>query len=272
MRSLVESIAAHHFVDEDRIVVASGTDELVLLLAGTRGPVLVGGHTSHARCLRAAGVPLVELPLLDYRVPAAELCLRIEQGVRLAFVSNPHDLTGTVLGADSVRRICAAARHNDALVVFDETCAEYALGPDFTSARWWASHGRGVCVLRSFPEVPVGYLIGDPDVVERLGRPAVEEWRRSAAADALADRGFLSRARADNRAARALLCRGLAGLGIEFVPSAADFVLARMPGRVTGLRDLTELGLPDHVRIPVGRVDDVALLLEDLGERTGAAR
>ncbi|HEX6340881.1 aminotransferase class I/II-fold pyridoxal phosphate-dependent enzyme [Umezawaea sp.] len=268
MRSLVESIAAHHFVDEDRIVVAGGTDELVLLLARTRGPVLVGGHTSHARHLRAAGVPVVELPLLDYRVPAAELCLRFERGVGLAFVSNPHDLTGTVLSAGSVRRICAAARHNGALVVFDETCAEYALGPDFTSARWWASHGRGVCVLRSFPEVPVGYLIGDPAVVERLGGPAVGAAGRSAAFDALPDRESLSRAREDNRAARALLCRGLAELGIEFIPSSADFVLARMPGR----SDLADVGLADHVRIPVGRVDEVAHLIEDLGGRIGAAR
>ncbi|PRY45221.1 aminotransferase class I/II-fold pyridoxal phosphate-dependent enzyme [Umezawaea tangerina] len=270
MRSLVESIAAHHFVDGDRVVVAAGTDELVLRLARTRGPVLVGGHTSHTRCLAAAGIPADELPLLDYRIPAAELCLRFERGVGLAFVSNPHDRTGTVLGAESVRRICAAARYNDALVVFDETCAEYALGPDFTSARWWAAHGHNVCVLRSFPEVPVGYLIGDPAVAGRIRGGTADTPARTAAFDALANPAFLARARADNRAARALLCRGLTELGIEFLPSAADFVLARLPGPVPGLRDLADVGLADHVRIPVGRADDVAHLLDSLRERTGA--
>ncbi|MET1072015.1 MAG: aminotransferase class I/II-fold pyridoxal phosphate-dependent enzyme [Umezawaea sp.] len=195
--------------------------------------------------------------------------MRFERGVGLAFVSNPHDCAGTVLSAESVRRICAAARANDALVVFDETCAEYALGPDFTSARWWAAPGHDVCELRSFPEVPVGYLIGDPAVVALIGGQAVDV---PAAFDALADPAFLTRARADNRAARALLCRGLTELGIEHLPSAADFVLARLPRPVPGLHDLADLGLADHVRIPVGRADDVALLLDTLRERTGATR
>ncbi|WP_170191868.1 aminotransferase class I/II-fold pyridoxal phosphate-dependent enzyme [Saccharothrix syringae] len=273
MRSLRESIAAHHFVGPDRVVAAGGTDELVLRLAAHGGPVVVDRHTSHARRLRAAGIAVDELPLLDdYRVAVAELCLRFERGARTAFVGNPHETTGSVLSAESVPRLCASARRHGALVVFDETSAEYALGPGFTSARWWAAHGRNVCVLRSFPGVEVGYLVGDPAAVARVDAGPVAPEAEAAARHALAHPEVLDRARADNRAARALLCRGLTELGVPFQPSAADFVLARLPAGVPGPRrahDLEDVGLAGHVRIPVGRPDEVAEVLDELRRLTG---
>ncbi|GLZ36280.1 hypothetical protein Lesp02_84670 [Lentzea sp. NBRC 105346] len=193
--SLVKRIAAHHFVDENRVAVGVGSDELVGELTRIRGDVAV--------------------------------------------VPNPHDVTGMPLAPHRVRQLCEGARRRDAVVVFDERLAEFALGPNFTSARWWARFCRNVCVLRTIPSARIGYVIGDPDVIAQL-RPAELPIE---AADLLEDLGQRGRWRAENRVARARLCRRLDELGIRYVPSATDFVLAHLP---TGAR-----------RISVGQADEV---------------
>ncbi|GLW24898.1 aminotransferase class I/II-fold pyridoxal phosphate-dependent enzyme [Microbispora triticiradicis] len=273
---LAGRIARRHFVGQDRVAVAADADELIRLLAASRRadprPVVINAQTrrGHADSLRAAGVPFVELPLRDYRICAEELCARMARGAGMVIVANPHDPTGGVLGADAVRSLCAAARRYGTLVVFDESSAEFALGPDFTSARWGARYGTDVCVLRTYGSPGFGYLIGAPAVVGRLAAP------RPPAAPPSHDMVLLERLRAANRSARESLCRGLAELGVEFLPSAADFVLVRLPGVASRVADelragghawaadMAPIGLRDHLRVPVGREDDVAALLRRL--------
>jgi histidinol-phosphate aminotransferase len=282
---LITSIARSHFVNEDRVAVGNGTEELILTLALARRaddrPALVTGGTArnYAKSLRAAGIPVVEQPLVDYRIGAEELCLRLERGAGLAFVSNPHDPTGSVLSRDSVRLLCRAARRNNALVVFDEEYAEYALGPEFTSARWWASNGSNVCVVRTFSQAyglgssPVSYLIGEPAVVAQVKSRSnpVNRVAQAAACEALSDRDLLDRTRRDNHAAREMLCRSLERLGITYFPPAANFVLVKLPETVShfaaelrNVRDTSDLGLAGHFRVRIGGRDEVAALLEDL--------
>lgn len=270
---LAGRIARRHFVGQDRVAVAADADELIRLLAASRRadlrPAVINAQTrrGHADSLRAAGTPFVELPLRDHRICAEELCARMARGAGLVVVAHPHDPTGGVLDAESVRSLCAAARRYGTLVVFDESSAEFALGPGFTSARWNARYGSDVCVLRTYGSPGFAYLIGAPAVVGRLPAP------RPPAAPPSHDLVPLERLRTANRAARESLCRGLAELGVEFLPSAADFVLVRLPGTASrvagGLRaaghtwaaDLAPIGLRDHLRVPVGREDDVAALL-----------
>jgi histidinol-phosphate aminotransferase len=109
----------------------------------------------------------------------------------------------------------------------------------------------------------------------------VDRGAQAAAGRALADRALLDRARDDNRTARDLLCRGLAELGIGYFPPTANFVLIRLPDMAARLRelplvrDVSDIGLPDHFRISVGRRNEVVTFLEELNDAvrlTGSPR
>ncbi|PPK71293.1 histidinol-phosphate transaminase [Actinokineospora auranticolor] len=290
---LIGAIARHAVVGPDRVAVGNGVDEVILMLAlawrADPRPAAVSARTfqSYARSLRAAGVPYVAQPLRGYDLDADRMAESFADGVGLAFVCNPLNPTGTVLSAASVRSLCKAARRYDAVVVFDEAYGEYVPPGEFESALPHAASGHNVCVLRTFSKayglgaLRVGYLVGDPAVVARVTALQgafpfhVNRFAQAAAVRALADQEFVELSRRENDSTRAVLCAGLDALGVAYVPSRTNFVLIRLPGvasrvavalRALGVlvRDTADLGLADHLRVSVGRVEQVRAFLRDL--------
>jgi histidinol-phosphate aminotransferase len=95
-----------------------------------------------------------------------------------------------------------------------------------------------------------------------------------AAQAAVKDTSYVKKYVAAALAARKLLCDGLDALGISFVPSAANFVLADMNTRAVEIRDALRghailvrdrsYEIPGGVRITVGTVAQTRMLLREL--------
>ena len=106
-----------------------------------------------------------------------------------------------------------------------------------------------------------------------LGRPA-----QAGAIASVEDEAYFRARLADVVASRARLTQGLEALGFEVLPSSANFVFARHPGRdggelAAGLRRRAELvrhfaapRIADHLRITVGTDDQTGRLLSALAE------
>ncbi|MGE3615600.1 MAG: aminotransferase class I/II-fold pyridoxal phosphate-dependent enzyme, partial [Gemmatimonadales bacterium] len=125
--------------------------------------------------------------------------------------------------------------------------------------------GRGnVLVTRTFSKawglagLRVGYGIGAPRLVEEVEKArgpfkvnAVAE--AAAAAAVRGDRVWLDDVVAQTRAGRARLTAGLDALGYEALPSAANFVSARVPdaAAVTAALDASGIGVRGFSRLPV---------------------
>jgi histidinol-phosphate aminotransferase len=292
---LITEIAFHYNVDPDRVMVGNGADEIILMLAlvarELQRPAIISENTfqSYSMSLRAAGAPVIQHPLIDYSVPVDMFIASFAAGASIAFVCNPHNPVGGILSAESVSRLCDAARENDVIVVFDEAYAEYTEGEGFRSALP-AAADRNVCVMRTFSKayglaaLRIGYVIGDPAVVARLRRMQmafpfhVNRVAQAAAIAALRDQEYLTRIREKNSAARDLLYLGLRDLGIVHFQSHTNFVLVHMPGSASHVarelrtnadlfvRDTADLGLTDHLRISVGRPDEMNAFASELAQ------
>jgi histidinol-phosphate aminotransferase len=93
---------------------------------------------------------------------------------------------------------------------------------------------------------------------------------------AVRDRRYIEDYVAEVLASRELLCVGLEKLGITYVPSSANFVLANLRQRATAVRDaLRAEGIlvrdrsyevPGHVRMTVGTREQTRRLLSALEE------
>ena len=292
-RELTGGVARAHGVSEDRVAVGNGADELILLLALARRtdgrPALICRQTfqSYALSLAAAGVETRDLALRDWGVDVPAFTRGFADGAGLAFVCNPHNPTGSLIGSGAVAALCAAARDNDAVLVLDEAYAEYA-GPHFASALPWATAGNGVCVMRTFSKahglagLRIAYLVGDPAVVQAIRQVQqaipfhVNALACAAALAALGDREHVASTVAATARAKCSLVAGFERLGIDCLPSAANFVLIHLPGRATTtaarlaesgfpVRDVTELGLPDRLRVTVGSRAEVDEFIYTLG-------
>jgi len=101
-----------------------------------------------------------------------------------------------------------------------------------------------------------------------------------AARAALTDNDFLACTRELVLAGKAEICRELGRLGLEYVPSQANFILIRLPkpGREVYqamlrqgviIRAMDAYGLPDHIRVNVGLPQENRRFLQTLQQALG---
>ncbi|MDN5924336.1 MAG: aminotransferase class I/II-fold pyridoxal phosphate-dependent enzyme, partial [Xanthomonadales bacterium] len=140
------ALAAHHRVDGQRIVLGNGSHELLILLAqcfaGPQQAVMFSQYSFAVFALAAAGVaaPTEIVPALPRSDPGAPLghdlsamADALHDGVRLVYLANPNNPTGTWFDGAALQRFLARVPQ-DTLVVLDEAYAEYMDAPGLTSA------------------------------------------------------------------------------------------------------------------------------------------
>lgn len=236
------------------------------------------------------GVP-VPVPLtgtLEHDLAAMAAAAR---EARVVILCNPNNPTGTAIDPDALAEFMAAVPE-ETIVVADEAYIEYAAGePAVATALPYVKSGRPVIVTRTFSKVyglaglRVGYGLTTPALADALNRAhvpmAVSETAQVAALAALADTGHLQRTVELARTGRAYLTAALTELGLQAIPSYANFLLVRTGGDARPLATaLLQHGvmvratdglfdLPGHLRITVGLPEQnqrvVAALAAELG-------
>lgn len=284
------ALAALHARAADEVLVTAGATEAFTLVARMRPwrrPVVVHPQFTepHAALLQAGHrVQTVLLP------PGRTIgAAAVPEGADLVVVGNPTNPTGTLHPREEVASLLRPGR----VVLVDEAFMDAVPG----EGQSWAGERReGLVVVRSLtktwavPGVRGGYLLGDPGAVEVLRRLR-PPWSFSTAAGATVAVVTSERGRAEQRRRaselqgwRAGLEAALTRLGVEHVPSAAPFVLARpgtgvheslRSGGVAVRRCDTFPGLgPDWVRIAARPPSVLGALVEVLGrgQSTSAPR
>lgn len=235
--ALRAALGDHLSVDPDQILVGAGSDELIHLLAltyaagGGRVVTPDPAFSSHVLAPTALGADVVSVPMVG---GVHDLAAMAEVEADLAFVTNPHNPTGTAVDGAAIRQFVDRSRA--AIPVIDEAYVEYCDDPASTTAVPLAAEGRAV-VLRTFSKayglagLRIGYLVGPRDVVadlRRVRKPfSVGLLSQTAALAALADQEHLARSVDENRRHREVLTRLFEGVGSEVLPSQANFLLVR---------------------------------------------
>ena len=113
----------------------------------------------------------------------------------------------------------------------------------------------------------VGYGVAHPEVAETMNRVRqpfnVNHLAMVAACGALGDDDFISRSREVNAAGLVQLARGFDRLGLEYIPSRANFITVRIGAQAQQVyrallaagvivRPIAGYGLPEHLRVTVG--------------------
>jgi histidinol-phosphate aminotransferase len=157
--------------------------------------------------------------------------------------------------------------------------------PDYPDSLDDFREDRAVLTIRTFSKVyglaglRIGYGIAHPEIVAMMNQVrepfnvnAAAQWAATAAVD---DTEHLCRSIEVNRQGLAFLTEGLTALGVDWVPSQANFMLVRtgQVGRV--FEELMRRGVivrpvgpefPDHVRVTVGTPDENRKFLDGLSQ------
>jgi histidinol-phosphate aminotransferase len=282
--ALREALGRRHGLGPERVVPGNGADELIRLCAAA---VLDAGDAaafgwpsfpSYVASTAVHGATALQLPLRDHTVDLDALlatCARPAPGggrVRLVYVANPNNPTGTLLPRAEVRGFLDALPER-VMCVLDEAYAEYADEEPEGPLLVREGHGR-LCVLRTFSKVyglaalRVGYALASPEVADALDRVRpifnVGQPAQDAALAALSAQAAVAERVAHTRSAREKLHATLAAAGLRPVRSQANFVYAEtLDGDADGLADrllragvivraLRGFGAPGAIRVTCG--------------------
>jgi histidinol-phosphate aminotransferase len=274
---LKAALARRHAVPQECIVVGNGSNDLLELAAAVfLAPGRAAVYSQHAFAVyplatQARGAKSIVVPAKNYGHDLAAMLAAITAETRVVFIANPNNPTGTFVPGEGLGEFVARVRR-DVAVVVDEAYTDY-LPPELRyDSVAWLKKCPNLIVTRTFSKVyglaglRVGFGLMHPDIADLFNRVRqpfnVNSLALTAAAAALGDRKFLARSYKMNRAGMVQLERALKTLGLETIPSCANFVTFRAPQakRVYEkllrqgviIRPLAGYDMPDHLRVTVG--------------------
>ena len=302
-KALRAAIGALHAIAPERVVMGTGSDELLNLAAqGYAGPgdeviyVRYGFSVYDIAARRCGAVPVVA-PDADYGTDVDALLALASERTRVVFLANPNNPTGSYLPGGEIARLHAALPAN-VLLVIDQAYGEYVAPEDEDGALALAASYDNVLVTRTFSKIyglageRIGWATGAQPLVDTLNRIRgpfnVSNTGQAMALAALADQPFVIHAREHNRHERERFVTALAALGnhgLRPLPSEANFVLVLFEGALTAeaafeglaergyiVRWLPNQGLAHALRITIGTADQMDAIAAALRDMAEAAR
>ncbi len=300
---LREAIGALHAIDPARIIMGSGSGELLYLAASAyAGPgdeVLFSQYSFSLYDIvaRRCGAEPVEAAARDYGNDVNALLAAVSPRTRVVLLANPNNPTGTYLARAEVARLHAGLP-DDVLLVLDQAYAEYVAPPHDDGSLDLAARHANVLVTRTFSKAyglageRVGWGTGAVELIEVLNRIRgafnVSNSAQATALAALGDQKFVEHSRLHNAAARGQFAKAIAAMGnhgLRMVPSEANFVLVLFEGKLTAeaalnglaargtaVRWLPGQGLHNALRITIGTGDQMDAVARGLREMTEELR
>jgi histidinol-phosphate aminotransferase len=287
---LRQALAKKHGVMPDQVVLGNGSNELIELLVRTflrPGDEAIVPHPSfvvYPMVVQAAGGVRVMMMLKDFRLDLDAMARAITPMTKIVFVANPNNPTATIVTKDEVEHFMARVPERT-IVVFDEAYIEFAAGPDFPDTLSYVKQGRKVVMLRTFSKASslaglrVGYGIADADAIalmNRIRQPFnVNSLAQAAALAALDDEAHILECVRMIEAGRHFLYDELKRIGLQYVPSRANFILVDVGRNAADIyqkllhqgvivRPMTPFGLETALRITVGTPEENRKLVKAL--------
>ena len=288
---LKRAVAKRLGVSPDALLFGNGSNEIIELAVRT---FMQCGHEAvmadqafviYRLVVQAAGGVARLVPLRNYTHDLAAIAEAISPATRMVFLSNPNNPTGTIfLRRDWEEFLAAVPPH--VIVVIDEAYCEFVDDPEYPDSL--AAHGseRLLITLRTFSKIyglaglRIGFGVAHPQLVEIMNRVRqpfnVSNLAQVGALAALEDDEHVQRTRECNREGLAFLRRECERLGLDYVPSWANFLMVNVGNGVriyesllrqgVIVRPMGVYGFPEHVRVTVGTPAENARFVRTLEE------
>ncbi len=289
---LVAKLAGAHEVSENQIVIGTGSAEVLQMVvqayAAPRAKLVMADPTYEAvtNYQRTEAYELVKVPLtgtyehdLDRMREAAES----SGHPALVYLCNPNNPTGTITPSAAVDAWIADAPEH-VFFLSDEAYIEYVEDERMWSSLPWIRRKRNVVVVKTFSKIygmaglRLGYGIAHPDTAARLtdfaSRNNANQIALAAGGASFRDERLIEKSREVNRRSREMVEATLDELGLERMPTHANFLMHRINGDLATYRNrmadagfLVGRDFPpklDWNRLSFGLPEDMARFCETL--------
>jgi histidinol-phosphate aminotransferase len=285
--ALRNAIAEKLGLARDNVILGNGSNEIIEFLGhaflSPGDEVVTAGHAFAVYSLMAQlfGATTVEVPDPGFTHDLDAMLEAITPRTRQVFIANPNNPTGTMVGQEAIDRFMARVPDH-VVVVFDEAYFEFLdNAPDVIR---YIREDRNVVVMRTFSKIQglanlrIGYGLAPArlaSVLQKTRQPFNANGIAQAGALAgLLDEDHMRRTKELTDEGRSLLESEFTAMGLEFVPSVANFVLLRVGNSDAVFQALLKRGvivramrsykLPEWIRVSVGTMEQNHHFLEEL--------
>ncbi len=286
---LKQRLAAKLDVTPSNLVLGNGSNELLefighaLLGPGAEAVASEYCFAVYPIVTALFGARLVVTPARDYGHDLEAMLAALTPRTRVVFVANPNNPTGTIAPREELARFVSAVPEEIALVL-DEAYIEFLDQPPDLLPEVRSGRRPNLVLLRTFSKIyglaglRLGYGIGHPDFMaqlEKIRQPFnLNAIAQAGALAALDDTAHAERTRRTNARGLRFFARAFRRLGLEYVPSSANFILVRVGQGERVFEAMQKLGvivrpmggyqLPGWVRISIGTPKQNQRCLEGL--------
>ena len=276
-------------VRQEQPVVGNGSNDVLEIAAQAfLAPGLSAVYAQHAFAVyplatNARGARGIEVPAKNFGHDLDAMAAAISPDTRMVFIANPNNPTGTFIPGPQLEAFLRKVPQ-DVLVVLDEAYTEYLADDQRYDAIAWLERYPNLLVSRTLSKayglagLRVGYAIAHPEVADLMNRVRqpfnVSSIALSAAEAVRADDEFLARSADINRRGMAQLTAAFAALGLEWIPSAGNFVTVKVGDAAAVnqsllrqgviVRPIAGYGMPHWLRVSIGLPEENARFIEAL--------
>lgn len=287
--ALRDAVSKKFNVQPEQIVFGNGSNDILELAARaflTSGCETV--YSQHAFAVyplvtQATGAQGVVVPAQNFGHDLQGMLAAISAKTRIIFVANPNNPTGTLLGKNELLAFLRKVPEH-VLVVLDEAYDEYLSAAHKSEAISWLAEFNNLIISRTFSKayglagLRIGFGLAHPhiaDMMNRVRQPFnVNSIAQAAAVATLADDDFVARSYALNQAGMVQMTQGLQELGLEYIPSYANFISFKVANAASINQQLLQNGvivrpianyeMPEYLRVSIGLFSENARFLEVL--------
>lgn len=286
---LKKGLAARLGVNPKQLIFGNGSNELIELAVRTfirPGDEVVIAHQAfmiYRLVVQVAGGCCKVVPLKNFTHDLEALAGAITPRTRLLFLANPNNPTGTIFRKKEWETFVARVTP-ELLVIVDEAYFEYVADPDYPDSLAYHGEQRAILTLRTFSKLyglaglRIGYGVGAKEMIDLMNRVrqpfnvnAAAQW---AALAALEDHEHVKRSREINREGMEYLRGEISRLGLEQVPSQANFIFVRVGnGRAVFdqllrhgviVRSMEGYDFPEYIRVTIGKPEENSRFINEL--------
>ena len=252
---LVSKLAAAHEVAENQVVIGTGSAEVLQMVvqayAAPRARLVMADPTYEAvtNYQRTEAYELVKVPLTaDHAHDIGRMREAAESTGRpaLVYLCNPNNPTATITPSAEIDAWIAEAPDH-VFFLSDEAYIEYVDDERMWSSLPWIAKKRNVVVVKTFSKIyglaglRIGYGIAHPDTATRLmdfaSRNNANQLAIAAAGASFRDEALIAKSREVNRESREMVETTLDELGLEYMPTQANFLMHRITGDLATYRN-----------------------------------
>jgi len=282
-------LAENYETKVENVIAGSGSESLISNIIrtflGDEDEVLTteAAFVGFQLLAKSRGVAYRTVPYRDWHYDLPALADAITERTKIVYLANPNNPTGTIFSKHEFHEFYCRVPER-VLIILDEAYFEYAKDtpryPDSMQYRY-----DNVITLRTFSKVyglagvRIGYGFAHEQLIANLLKVKLpfepSSLAQAAGIGALADKEFLHKSLELNARGMKALTEGLREIGLNVVPSEANFVMvvladAGQAARLTAdllkqgiiIRPLASFGLPNCIRISTGTDEDNQLCLE----------